>query len=257
MRNLPPAASLDIPLLRDFANPPGTVLKQRLERRYRRLCFVQGELMRLNSLKAAEKAAGLDSGAVKNPAPASSFEDFVFANMNFNRYKKIPDADFNFYIDGIDDFDNLFFLKNFKIDAAEAEAAIISAYKKSDSFYCLGRMNPLILSLMRTLETSLETAALAREEEIISELNALYSFLSFEKKQPPPAANAAEGKAAASAGIFSHENVSQFYTFLIGGLDGLVFVHSDGSKTRLFLNPEKRLVGTFLPGNKPWTMPLV
>jgi hypothetical protein len=247
--NLPPeqagsgeASGPGITLLRDFASPPGVALMQRLKRRYRRLCFVQEELGRLNSLKAPagnNSLKGKTSGGI-------SFEDFVFSNMDFSRYKKIPEEDFSFYLEGIEDFDIGFFMKNFRINPAGAEEAISGAYKKIGPFYCLLKKNPLILSLMRTLETSLESVPLIQEEEILNELNALYTHLNA-KKSP---------QAETSRGIFTFENIGPFFSFLLNRLDGLRILHSDGNETKLFVNNEGKLSGTFMPGNKPWTLSL-
>jgi hypothetical protein len=230
LENLPQKSSLDIPLLKALACPeilPGGVIWQRLERRYARLCFVQEELTRLNALKAEEK---------KLAKTTESFEDFVFSKTDFSRYKRIARGDFDFFTASLDDFDERFFVNNFKKPKSEVKKLLQKCYKGIGPYYCLLRESPLILSIMRTLETSLESLPLINEEEIIDELKLLYSFL--------------------GGGLFTADNIHGFFGFLIQRLDGVKVTQKDGSITKLFIDTRGDLSGVFTPGNKKWTLKL-
>ena len=240
LNNLPPADSLVIPLLRDFISPPGIVLKERLERRYRRLCFVQGELKSLS-----EK-----SGADNSAEAAVSFEDFVFSKMDFSRYGKIPLDEFDFFTESVYDFSPGFFRKNFNMSPPDAESLIRQEYKKIDAFYCLARPNPVILSIMRTMESSLDSVPLIHEEEILLEMNALYSCLNSARNTGQ--ANTAD----VPQGAISLRALAPFYSFLLQRLDGICVIHKDENQTKLFINPGGGISGTFMPHGKPWTLTL-
>jgi hypothetical protein len=182
------------------------LFRRRLDRRYARLCFIQEEL------------GGLD---FKKPKGGGSFEDFVLNQTDFSRYREIPDAGFVFFTgEGLGDFEESFFPKYFGISGAETLGLIERSYKKEGAVYRLVRENPLILSVMRTLQTSLELGPLIRPEEV---------------PEIPP-------------GLFRN---------LIYKLDNTIITHEDGVSTTLFISPSGDLSGTFRPGNKPWTLVLI
>lgn len=185
-----------------FANAAG-IIKGRLERRYLRLCRIQQELENLNLKKNQED---------------SSLEDFVFSKIDFSRYKEISFKLFSeFYIEGITDFDESFFEKNFDRSRTQIKIMLKASYRKTDECFMLHRDNPVIISVMRTLDTSLEDNPLFTPAEINAE----------QKKH------------------------------LLRILDNTVFSHDDGKKTKLFVSPNGDLSGTFQPGGKPWTRVLI
>jgi hypothetical protein len=198
------------------------VIKKRLDRRYARLCAVQEELGKLNS---------------RQPEQGISFEDFVFSRTGFSRYAIIRTEDFELYTPGLDDYDDAFFTRNFRLSRKEAGAVIAGSYKKTNAGYCLLKRNPLILSLMRTLETSLEMVPLLCEEEILGELKLIYAFL--------------------GAGPLPSGNAGNFFRFLVQRLDQVTVVHHDMRETKLFVTPEGGLSGIFRPQGKPWTLSLI
>ena len=179
------------------------ILLNRLERRYLRLCRMQEEM------------SGLD---FKNAAPGVSPEDFIFSRIDFSRYREIPEKDFVFlFLDGIEDFDEAFLNKNFRLGLDETRSLIEKSYKKSEGMFRLQMETPVILSVMRTLETSLEEKPLFSPEET------------------------GEG----------------LYYSLLTSLDGVTVTHRDGITTRLFISAGGGLSATFQPAGKPWTVILV
>ena len=193
----------------------------KIERRYLRLCRLQTEL------------SGLD---FKNAPGGQSPEDFVFSSIDFTRYSEIEESRFKgVFLAGLADFGDSFFRKNFNLSGSEAKSLMESGYQKNETpegaAYKLQKPAPLILSLMRGLETSLESLPLFTPAEIQGELDAL-PF-------------AVKGGAA------------KIYPLLALSLDGLLVTHKDGMATKLTYTPGGDLSGTFQPGNKPWTLVLV
>ena len=115
------------------------------------------------------------------------------------------------------DFDEAYFTNNFGLDRREVQSLIENGYKKEDGFYRIQQENPITLSIMRALDSSLENSSLFSVEEVTKEL----------------------------------------YPQLISHLDGMVITHEDGMKTTLFISPDGDLSATFRPGNKPWTRVLI
>jgi hypothetical protein len=182
------------------------LFRRRLDRRYARLCVIQEEL------------GGLD---FKKAGKGNSFEDFVLGQTDFSRYREIPASAFGFFTgEGLGDFEESFFPKYFGISGAGTLALIGRSYRKEGAVYRLVRENPLILSVMRTLQTSLELGPLIRPEEV---------------PEIPP-------------GLFRD---------LVYKLDNRIITHADGASTRLFISPSGDLSGTFRPGGKPWTLTLI
>ena len=226
------ALSPPIPILRDLAdltaekhrrNGP---IKRRLERFYMRLCRLSNELSRMD-LKKARLGATLGVNGYK------TLEDYAFSSIDFSRYRIIAEEDFDkLFPEGLTDFSGGFFKKNFGLGREELLSVIEGSYQKTESEYRLQRENSLILSAMRTLETSLEAVPLFTAEEITAELQSLPD--SVREKLP-----------------------KQLYPLLVSSLDDTLATHSDGMTTRLFIQPNGDLAGTFQPGGKGWTLVLI
>ena len=239
-KNLP----LSIPLLRDFSafcadsacyaggqkiiNGAESIIKRRIDRRYLRLCRIQENLGKLD---------------FKQAPPGVSPEDFIFSKIDFSRYREINEKDFELlFREGLEDFDETFFKKTFNHGRGEIQSEIERSYVKNDGSngnggsYRLQRENPLILSVMQNLETSLESLPLFTPEEIQGELKELIDF---------------------TGGSGRLRNTELLYPLLVHCLDGALVTHRDGMTTKLFIGPQGELAGTFRPGNKPWTRTLI
>jgi hypothetical protein len=114
---------------------------------------------------------------------------------------------------------------------------IIKCYSTRYKTFTLNKANPVILAIMRTLDTSLEMLPLFTETEILNELKILYEFL--------------------EAGPFPTGSAAGFFNFLVRRLDKCTITHKDGMETNLSVSPEGSLKGTFKPGGKPWTLVLI
>ena len=222
---------LPFPLFRDLADMAGGKdrgsgpLKRRMERFYRRFCLLQGELGRLD-LKKARLGATLGVNGYK------TLEDYAFSSIDFSRYRSMSEKLFvSLFPEGLTDFDESFFKRNFGLDRTEIQSVIEESYQKAEGEYRLLRENSLILSVMRALETSLEAAPLFTPEDIATELQSL----------PGPA---------------REKLPRQIYPLLVSSLDNALVTHSDGMTTKLFITAGG-LSGTFRPGDKPWTQVLV
>ena len=211
---------------RDSPAKSGGYLFRRIDRLYLRLCRITGELGRLDFKKAApDKLKGF------------ALEDFVFSSIDFSRYREIGEKEFNrLFTEGITDFSEDFFTRNFGLGVKEIQSVIKECYDKAEGVFKLTQENPLILSVMRTLETSLENQPLFTAREIHEEINKLKAF-------------ADEGPA------FSDMNA--LYPRLASSLDNAGVTHEDGMTTRLFISSEGDLSATFRPENKPWTRVLI
>jgi len=243
-QNLP----LSIPLLRELAGlitdreqkSPGEVKQEtgpilgRMDRRYQRLCRIQKELGRLDLKKAAQENS-----------PDTALEDYVFSRIDFSRYQTMNEKEFEFLVPGgLTDFSEAFFKKNFRLGRSELQSLIKRSYKKTDGVYRIQPAdqweNSLILSVMRTLETSLETLPLFTAEEIQDETENLLGFV-----------EGSAGKRSILPGM------KRLYPLLVSGLDNVHITHADGMTTRLFISAGGDLSGTFQPGGKPWTVTLI
>ena len=245
-KNLP----LSIPLLRDFSafgadgackadgacatgdqktiNSKESIIKKRIDRRYLRLCRIQENLGKLDFKKAP---------------PGVSPEDFIFSKIDFSRYREIKENEFDLlFREGLEDFDESFFKKTFSRDKEEIRSEIDGNYIKNDNSpedngsYKLKRDNPLILSIMHNLETSLESLPLFTAGEIQRELKELIDF---------------------TGGSGKLRNTELLYPLLVHYLDGVLVSHDDGMTTKLFIGSQGELAGTFRPGNKAWTRTLI
>ncbi|MDR2313404.1 MAG: hypothetical protein LBE02_02610 [Spirochaetaceae bacterium] len=211
-------------------------VRRRVESRYRRISFVHGELARLNAAAAGNaggpwKAEPERAGSVRKPGgpefPHANFEDFVFSRIDFSIYNKIDAEEYDLVFNrGLEDFDESFFQKAFKMNREAARRTISEAYIKAGPFFVRRNAGLLLLSIMRTVHTSLEFAPLLTKEDV-----------------------AGEDRLRA----------------LIKTLDGVVIRHGDGMETRLFVpkagdagaKGAPLLCGTFRPLNKPWTITLI
>jgi len=231
-----------------FHNIKPGFLERKIDRHYKRLCRVQEELNKLNRNTTM-------------PEKNLSFEDYVFSQINFSPYKKITEEDFHLLIpEALTDFSNTFFRKNFfPGDLTETSPGmeegnfyrekltklVENNYEKKDSHYILKTETPLILSLMRCLNTSLENSDLFGMYEIEKELTCLEKI---SREEPSFNINIEE------------IDMNELFYQLTTGLDGMNITHSDGMKTRLFINREQDgwdLSATFMPGNKAWTRKII
>ena len=256
--------SLEIPLLRDLAalivmkeisfsenNDPQKDLVQKypvqkgpvlgkIDRLYRRLRRVQEELGRLDLKKRSpEKERG------------EILEDIVFSGIDFSRYGVLDEIDFeNFYLEGLDDFGESTFLKNFGIKKEAVFSLLKRGYEKIPGSYRLSTGLKsgdiiLIISVMRTLDTSPDTEELFEVRDIQKELRNLFSFLEDDRRVPG---------SKFRPGI---KGTEKLYRLLVSGLDNVQITHGDGMTTKLFINSQLDLAGTFRPDNKPWTRVLI
>ena len=229
-----------IPILRDLAvlatdsktgHKKIEFLKRKLDRLYNRLSFQQEELGNLDLKKAYSEASSGKLGT------AGNLEDYVFSRINFSRYREIESAVFEtFFLEGTADFSDSFFRKNFNLCVKEIHSLINESYEKAVQRYKLRNETPVILSVMRTLEVSLEASPLFTVEEIQSELDFLKDIAGANTKMP-------DGEI--------------LFLLLIFCLDNISIVHTDNMVTKLFKSPDGGLSGTFRPGDKPWTRTLL
>jgi hypothetical protein len=250
LRNFPAETASKIPVLTEIADISAgkaaglqgqgsrSLLRKRLDRRYARVCVVHSELNKLN---------------FKNARPGTGFDDFIFQQTDFDVYKQISAENFAvFFLEGLDDYDESFYKKNFMMDKEKLKALIGRSYAPAgDSYVCKtlnGKINPLLLGIVRTLHTSLEFLPLIGKEELHGETAILIRFLQSH--------SAVDEESAA--------NLSAGFPALFGGflhaLNGAVVTHLDTMKTTLTVKTENgkpALYGTFRPGNKAFTIPLI
>ena len=202
------------------------IIKKRIDRIYLRMCRIQEELGRLDFKKAA---------------PGESAESFIFSQIDFSRYREMEAAYFEtLFLDGLEDFDEVFFEESFGLDRKGVKSLIEECYKKNNGLYKIQKENPLILSVMRNLEMSLGSSPLFTAEEIGDDLKSLFSFLNENK-----------------GGRKLFPGTEKLYPLLVMSLDGAVFTHNDGMVTKLFVSEQGNLSGTFRPADKPWTRVLI
>jgi len=218
-----------IPILRELTDmavnaekAEAGLVKKRINRQYYRLCRLQEELGRLD-LKKAKPSVSL----------GFNVEDYIFSNIDFSRYKEINKTYFEeLFTEGVDDFPDAFFWINFMRRSVDIKDLIEKSYKKTDGVY-RAIESPLLLSVMRTLETSLETVPPFSLSEVMEELDRI------------------------RAKYGGKENKKKIFMLLVSSLDGLVVTHDDGMKTKLFITDSGDLAGTFRPADKPWTLILI
>ena len=201
------------------------IITRRINRCHYRLCRIQDELEQLDLKKAAP---AISSG--------TAVEDYIFSQINFYRYREMDGEDFELlFPEGLADYDETFFKKNFGPGGKEIQTMIEKNYKKINGQYKLQQEHPLILSIMRTLETSLENLPLFTAREIGAELENLLQY-------------------TGTGGI---QGAKLLYPLLVYSLDNTQITHKDGMATKLFISPQGDLSGTFRPRNKPWTRVLI
>ena len=233
-QNLP----ISINLLRELAGitnakegisfSKGGILFSRIDRRYYRLCRLQEELSRLDLKKAA---------------PGVSPEDYVFSQIDFARYREVAEKDFTtVFSDGLGDFDESFFKKNFFLGRDEVRTTIEESYEKTEGLRKIKRENPLILSIMRALESSLEDSPLFTPKEINEELKELLDFVNFHKLMPDS---------------MNLPYTKLLFPLLVLSLDNVLVSHADGMTTKLSFSAQGDLMGTFQPDGKAWTRVLI
>ncbi|MDR2182508.1 MAG: hypothetical protein LBN92_07510 [Treponema sp.] len=128
------------------------LIRRRIESRYRRMCFVHGELRKLD--------------AAADQAPAGSFDDFVFSHIDFSIYQKIEAGEFTLLFDsGLDDYEEAFFTASFTMSRNETRALINKSYVKAGPWFLRRNPHPLLLPVMRTLHTALTFAPLVPEND--------------------------------------------------------------------------------------------
>lgn len=227
-------------------------LRKGIHRRYSRIRFVHRELGKLDFSKAR---------------PGADFRDFVFEQIDFSVYRLISPEDFELFSgDGLLDFGDDFFQEAFHLDRAGTAALIRGAYHSQGAYFALRDekllYNPLLMSVMRTLHTSLNFAPLFTAEGVLKECIALAGYL--EGRPPAP------GEAAVGRDAYFHlaQNFGAIYPRILQALDGAVLTHRDGAKTLLSAKSEEAssrdaqgrrgltLMGIFNPGAKPYTIAL-
>jgi hypothetical protein len=223
-----------IPILRELtgmavnaAQAETGPVKKRINRLYYRLCRLQEELGRLDLKKAKPNVSlGLAMGF--------ALEDYVFSNIDFSRYREIGENYFTkLFTEGLADFGDDFLRENFNRGRSEIKTLIEGSYKKAEGVYTLKKESPLVLAVMRTLETSLDTLPIFSLEEVTEEFDRI------------------------PAKYGGRENQEKLYSLLVTSLDGVLITHDDGMTTKLFITEKGELAGTFRPADKPWTRVLV
>jgi hypothetical protein len=217
-------------------------VRQGLNRRYLRIRFVQGELERLDFNKAA---------------PGAAFNDFVFDQIDFSTYKKIPEEEFTLFSGGgLEDFASSFFERAFRLSREKAGLLINAAYTRIGGFYYVKQekllANPLIMAILRNLQTSLEFGPLFTAGALRGECANLLRFLED--------GSVVTLGASPEAAFYFNEGFDRFFAALIRALHGSGLTHSDGMRTDLTAVHEAgRLIlkGTFHPQGKGYTIPLV
>jgi hypothetical protein len=211
-------------------------VRRGLNRRYLRVRFVQSELERLDFKKAG---------------PGVRFNDFVFDQIDFSAYKKIPAEEYSLYSrEGLEDFEPPFFTRNFRLSREKTLALISGAYTRAEGFYCIRQekmlFNPLLMSILRTLQTSLEFAPLFTGEAVRDECRAMFHLL-----RP--------GEAENGAAFLREDGPDRLFASLLRALHGASMIHPDGMKTNLSALQEENalfLRGAFHPQGKAYTITL-
>ena len=225
-------------VMESYAEALVALIRRRIESRYRRIVFVHRELAKLDaaakqSFSASESEDGKNDVTEKSGESTKTmgrnFEDFVFSHIDFSVYKKIDAEEFRLLFDeGLSDYEESFYQKNFAMNSEEIRGIINGSYIKAGPFYLCKKAGPLLLSIMRTVHTSLDFAPLLGADD-----------------------------------ISGPEQLRE----VVGVLDALVIHHDDGMETRLFV-PKKTmntagtdslplLCGIFHPLGKPYTVTLI
>jgi hypothetical protein len=188
----------------------------------------------------------------KKAGSGKNFDDFVFEQTDFSIYKSIPREDFVLFAgSGLEDYEDVFFEKNFNLGRKTIAGIIGGAYIKAGPSFCIRDekllLNPLMLSVIRTLHTSLQFASLFTPKEVLGECNRLIRLL--QNRFP-----------GAETFFYLPRNFGGVFRRITGALHKTAFTHADGMKTALSAAADGGgliLSGTFHPGGKAYTMPLV
>jgi hypothetical protein len=246
------AAALAAGAYRSGTGAASGAVAARLNRRYLRIRFVQEELGKLN---------------FKEVKHGTAFDDFVFEQTDFSVYNKIDGETFRqLYIDGFGDFSGAFFEKAFGITREAASAAVRDGYQRVGTCYLQRKPGTpdnsggfprfLLLSIIRTLQTSLDFLPLITAEEALAECNTLIRFL---QKESP-----SEFWSSGESFFYLARNFKVFFGCLLCSLHNAAFIHSDGMETLLTAGPGRGkaagnliLYGAFHPAGKAYTIPLI
>jgi hypothetical protein len=205
----------------------------KLERRYRRLCFVQEALEKINFKKAK---------------PGQGFEDFMLGQTDFSFYASIDEETFTgLFIKGLEDYPDSFFMTAFRTGRATIQKLMLESYAAKAGKRELVKKNLFILSVMRTLHSSLDFGPLWDKEGILGEFKAVLTFLKEHRI-------IGEGQEA-----IAKERGDEIFLCLLSLFHHTRWRHKDGAGTRLFLAPLRDslcLSGTFSPGGKPHSLAL-
>ncbi|QQO09764.1 hypothetical protein [Breznakiella homolactica] len=236
---------LDVPLIREIVeftdkardrSVPAAecALGKKIERRYRKVLFVQRELHRLDFKKAS---------------PARSFEDFIFGQTDFSAYEKISAEDFEgLFLAGMEDYTDGFFTAGLGMAREEAKTIARTGYKKDGDNFILEKKHPVVLSVMRTIHTALEFAPLLDKEILAEETGLVFDFLEENKIIDR------------TFGEGLDRNFRDIFACILGLFHNTGTIQADGTETRLFTAPAKGrycLCATFAPENKAHTMVMV
>jgi hypothetical protein len=212
-------------------------VRRGLNRRYLRIRFVQGELERLDFKKAK---------------PGAAFNDFVFDQIDFSAYKKISREDFTLFSgEGLEDFTVPFFEQAFHLSREKTADLTAGSYTRIGSFYYIKQekllSNPLLMAILRTLQTSLTFTPLCIADVVLKECVTVFRFFECRKE------------AEADALFRLSRGSGRFFTSLLRALHGAALVHADGMRTDLSFVQEENapiLRGAFHPKNKVYTVAL-
>ncbi|MDR1211348.1 MAG: hypothetical protein LBK40_03855 [Spirochaetaceae bacterium] len=234
---------LDLPLLggmREFRASLGrpvagnaAAVRAKLERRYLRLCFVQESLEHIDFKKAK---------------PGQGFEEFMLGQTDFSRYTSLDEKIFNgLFINGLDDYPGSFFSSAFRMKKEALRTLVLASYAEKEGKRVLIKNNLFILSVMRTLHSSLDFAPLWDEEAVLNELGAVLSFFAERRIIDKGPSAAAE------------ERGGEIFLCLLSLFHHAEYAQEDGSKTRLFLTPFRGrlcLAASFTPLGKAHSLVL-
>jgi hypothetical protein len=206
----------------------------KLERRYQRLCFVQESLEHIDFKKAK---------------PGQGFEEFMLGQTDFSRYASLDKQFFNgLFIDGLDDYPDSFFTSAFRMNRKAIRTLVLASYAEKAGSLALIKNNLFILSVMRTLHSSLDFASLWDKEAVLNELGGVLAF--FTERRIIDTGPSAVLK----------EKGGEVFVCLLSLFHHAEYRHDDGVKTGLFLAPFRGcicLAGSFKPLGKAHSLALV
>ncbi|MDR2899993.1 MAG: hypothetical protein LBV20_00535 [Treponema sp.] len=255
------ALPLDLPLLQGIGNflsgEENNIVTKNIERRCRRISLVQQELEQIdwkvrmnpdlyNNFLYNEDSAGTCSADLhfSKAKPETRFEDFIFEQTDFSIYEKIDSETFSFfYIDGLDDLSDDFYIKKCFRDKSEIRKIISARYKRLDDFY-VSDGNPLLIPIMRSIHTSLDFVSFPNQNQFLSEMETLLEFL--------------KTNAALPDIFFQHliREEDDLYNMLLLLFDKTKVLHNDRMTSSFFIAEEKGMTALFAifnPGGKAFT----